>query len=91
MNTVLAINEWVVPGSDQKAQVRNYRYKGSREKAGKSLWQISTAASRANRGESIFYGFFLVLAAASSISAFSTLLETLNSGSLAYFVQHALR
>lgn len=91
MHTVSAINEWVAPGFNQKAQVRVYRRPGSQEKASQSLWKISTAASRANRGELIFYGFFLVLGAVSSVSAFSTLFEMLNSGSLAYFVQHALQ
>jgi len=91
MYTVSAINERVAPGSNQKAQLRVYRRPGSREKASQSLRKISAAASRANFGELTFYGFFLVLAAGSSVSAFSTLFAMLNSGSLACFVQHALR
>jgi len=41
--------------------------------------------------ESSFYAFFLLLATVSSASAFATLLDMLNAGSLIYFVEHALR
>jgi hypothetical protein len=91
MNTATAIKRWVTPVPEQKTEVRTYSRKNQETATNESLWKICQATSRAKGRESRFYAFFLLLAIMSSASAFATLLDMLNAGSLIYFVEHALR
>ena len=89
MNTATAIKRWVTPVPEQKTE--GYSRKNQETATKESLWKICQATSRAKGRESSFYAFFLLLAIMSSASAFATLLDMLNAGSLTYFVEHALR
>jgi hypothetical protein len=91
MNTAKAINRWVIPFPEQKAEVRTHSRKNRETATDESLWKICQDTSRAKGRESVFYAFFFLFAVVSSVSAFATLLETLNAGSVIYFVEHALR
>jgi hypothetical protein len=91
MNIVSAINEWVVPGSDQRAEAQPHAGASREQETDQPLWKICQATSRAHQRESAFYAFFLLLAVLSAFSAFATLLDMLNSGALDYFVDNAVR
>jgi hypothetical protein len=91
VNTATAVNRWVILFPEQKAEVQTYSKKNQETATDESLWKICQRTTRVKGRESIFYAFFLLFAVVSSISAFATLLEVLNAGSVIYFVEHALR
>ena len=92
MNAATAIHRWLVPLSERKTEVRTYpRNNRHAVAADQSLWKICQAESKAQGRESSFYAFFFVLAAITTASAFAVLHEMTSTGSLTYFVQHALR
>ena len=92
MNAATAIHRWLVPVSERKTEVRTYPRKNRHAVAAdQPLWKICQAESKAKGRESSFYAFFLVLAAIGTATAFATLHEMINTDSLLYFVEHALR
>jgi hypothetical protein len=92
MNAATAIHRWLVPVSERKTEVRTYPRKNRHAVAAdQPLWKICQAESKAKGRESSFYAFFFVLAAIGTASAFAVLHEMTSTGSLTYFVKHALR
>ena len=92
MNAATAIHRWLVPVSERKTEVRTYPRKNRHAVAAdQPLWKICQTESKAKGRESSFYALFFVLAAIGTASAFAVLHEMTSTGSLTYFVQHALR
>jgi hypothetical protein len=91
MNTATTINSWAVPVHERKSAARTDTRSCHEKTDEHSLWKICQAESKAKGRESSFYAFFFVLAAIGTASAFAALHEMTSTGSLTYFVQHALR
>jgi hypothetical protein len=91
MNTATEINSWAVPVQERKSTARSDTPRAQEKTDEQSLWKICQAESKAKGRESSFYAFFFVLAAIGTASAFAVLHEMTSTGSLTYFVQHALR
>jgi hypothetical protein len=92
MNAATATQRWLVLVSARKTEVRTYPRKNRHAAAAdQPLWKICQAESKAKVRELSFYAFFFVLAAIGTASAFAVLNEMTSTGSLTYFVQHALR
>jgi len=91
MNTATAINSWAVPVQERKSAAQTDTPRAQEKTDEQSLWKICQVESRAKGRESSFYAFFLVLAAVGTVTAFATLHEMINTDSLLYFVEHALR
>jgi hypothetical protein len=84
MNATAIVRKWCIPASDRK--IVNFPLAVSQPR----LWQFCRVTPSKSDGEWIFFLFCGMLAGITTVPAFATLFELLNTESLTHFAQKVL-